>query len=192
MDYNNTTATHGETRSRAGASNHEIKIMMEQSAPAFDALSHTSSQHPSTGMNLGAAAKLKGAKVRKVQSSAFVRTEGHRADSSSQGGPVVANKLAAQRINQNSGNLHHVPKIASQMNGGSSNSFKLTDAAYKKLTSNYTANVEGARGNHKQLAQAAHQAQQRQHDVRSQNSALQQKFGKSSSLLSLIVTPIHH
>eukprot|EP00354_Favella_ehrenbergii_P010320 CAMPEP_0170477302 /NCGR_PEP_ID=MMETSP0123-20130129/18607_1 /TAXON_ID=182087 /ORGANISM="Favella ehrenbergii, Strain Fehren 1" /LENGTH=197 /DNA_ID=CAMNT_0010748985 /DNA_START=148 /DNA_END=741 /DNA_ORIENTATION=- len=170
MDY--TTNATAAPHSRGGAP--ENNILTGNSAPALDALSHASSHHPSSGTKLHAAAKLKGAKVRKVQSSAFVQGLGNHREPS-----IPTNKLTANaRINQNSGTLHHAPKMTNQMNGGSTNSFKLTDAAYKKLMSNLTTtnmvSVQSSKMN-KRLALAS-----KQKDVRSQNSALQHKFDEVS------------
>ena len=112
--------------------------------------------------------------VRKVQSTAYVKL-----------GPTEvsreANKLAPnQRINQNSGQLQHVPRIANQGHG-SSNSFKLTKEAYQKLTANYNYSKFDGADRQKSLVYATQ-------DMRMQNAGTQRRFGKS--FVCGISTPI--
>lgn len=101
-------------------------------SPQHNALDNVSvaSSRPGTTSGVNAAhMRVPGRSgVRKVQSSAF-------GVSSAQAGPTEPT-LQGMRFNENSGQLHHAPKVSNQ-GGSRQKSFKLSNEAYKKLTTNF-------------------------------------------------------
>ena len=109
-------------------------------SPQLDNVSVASSRPGTTsGTHAGAHIRVPGRSgVRKVQSSAFGVSSAHA-------GPTEPT-LQGMRFNENSGQLHHAPKVSNQ-GGSRQKSFKLSNEAYKKLTTNFNYGSSKSRTN---------------------------------------------